>query len=69
MNKLKFLLQYGEIENLLVSSKKGGSAIIEFKDFKSAVSTTKQRSLIWKSEYSEFLYLNLSFPSGNGSRE
>jgi hypothetical protein len=61
-----FLLQYGEIENLLVSSKKGGSAIIEFKDFKSAVSTTKQRSLIWKSEYSEF-FISQSFPSGNGS--
>jgi hypothetical protein len=30
--------QYGEIENLLVSSKKKGSAIIEFKNFKSAVS-------------------------------
>ncbi|CAB4003191.1 dnaJ homolog subfamily C member 17 [Paramuricea clavata] len=28
--------KYGEIENLLVSSKKAGSAIIEFKDFKSA---------------------------------
>ncbi|CAB4002024.1 dnaJ homolog subfamily C member 17-like [Paramuricea clavata] len=28
--------KYGEIENLLVSSKKAGSAIIEFKDLKSA---------------------------------
>lgn len=33
-----YVEQYGDIENLLVSSKKMGSAIIEFRDFNSAVS-------------------------------
>lgn len=44
---LIFCLQYGDILNIIVSSKKKGSAVVEFATVRAAVSTFRLASILY----------------------